>query len=134
ELDRAHFIAEAVPDLQEPQRHRRRIRAMAESVDGQPPERRPVLGQHVKADGSALQGGDREGTDLHKLAVMRLPVVEKFFAEQAVEPRDVGVERRQLDVITSGKSWQEKRNGKNGDDDNTCSASFKHNLLPWLKF
>jgi hypothetical protein len=41
-----------------------------------------------------------------------LPVVEKFFAEQAVKARDVGIERRQLDVITSGKSLKGARNGE----------------------
>jgi hypothetical protein len=65
----------------------------------------------VKADRPTHDRSDPEHTHFHEFALVGLPVVEEFFAEQAVKARDVGIERRQLDVITSGKLGKESRNG-----------------------
>ena len=102
-FDRAHLVAEAVPDFQHLQRHRGSIRTVAEGVNRQTPERRPILRQYVKPNRPALDRSDSKGTNLYKLTLMRPPVVKKLFAEQTVKTWNVGVERRQLDVITSGK-------------------------------
>jgi len=112
EHDRTDFVAEAVPGFEQKQIHRRSIRPVAESVDRQPPEDGPVFGEHVKADRATHDRSDPEHTHFHELALVGLSVVEKFFAEQAVKARNVGIERRQLDVITSGKSLKGARNGE----------------------
>lgn len=100
------LAAETVPELEPVERLRRGVGPMAEGVDREPPDDRPVFGQHVKAEGPAGDRGRAEDADLEKLPLVRIAVVEKLFAQMAVEARDVRVECGQFGVFTSRGWWE----------------------------
>ena len=50
----------------------------------------------MKAQSVAFDGRHPEPANVNELGLVRLTVVEEFFAEKTVEPGDVDVERCQL--------------------------------------
>ena len=69
---------------------------MAESVNGEAPDDRSVVGEDVETESAAFDGGNCEDADIEEFIVMVQAIVEEFFAEKTIEPRDVDVERGQL--------------------------------------
>lgn len=92
----ADLIAEAIPKLEPVERDARSVALLAESVNGEPPDDGAIFGERVEAKRVAFDGRGGEDANVQKFVVMGKTVVQKFFAEQTIEARDVDVERGQL--------------------------------------
>jgi hypothetical protein len=91
------LITEAVPELQPVQGLDGSIRFMAQSVEREPPNDRPVFGQNMKPQRVVIDRSHSKHAHLDELALVCLSVVEKLFAKQTIETRNVDVQYGQAE-------------------------------------
>ena len=70
----------------------------------------------MKAQSVAFDGRHTEHTNVNELGLVRLTVVEEFFAEKTVQPGDIDVERCQLlpflsSMVLQKESCEIKKSG-----------------------
>ena len=75
-----HFLTETVPKLKPVERLRWSLRLVAKRMKRQAPDEGAVLSQNMKAERAALDRCGAKDAYMDELAVMRLAVVEEFFA------------------------------------------------------